>query len=117
MIFLETGFSGGKSQIAWIAWRAAVQLNFFMECGAVTISPDGLFDYDASKLAKAVPDLVNRIMTLEYEGSRDKATAFLDKYGILQESLMSRLAALDDIPYDIVCKFEAEEPGFFDNLS
>ena len=95
----------------------AVQLNFFMECGAVTISPDGLFDYDASKLAKAVPELVNRIMTLEYEGNRDNAAAFLDKYGTLQESLMSRLAALDDIPYDIVCKFEAEEPGFFDNLS
>ncbi|MBO4350590.1 MAG: hypothetical protein J6A01_06585, partial [Proteobacteria bacterium] len=93
----------------------AIQLNFFLEAGAVILQPDGMFDYDAAKLTKAVPELLNRLMTLEYEGNRDNADAFLKKYGVISDELAARFAELDDIPIDIVCKFEAEEPGFFDN--
>ena len=73
-----------------------------------------MFDYDVQKLPQAVSDLVSTIMHLEYEGSRDKANDFLNKYAILSPELEERIARLKDLPIDIVCDFDTEKPGFFD---
>ena len=60
-----------------------------------------------------VRDLVKDVMEIEYRGSHAEAEAFLAKYAVLSDDLSARLATLDDLPVDIVCKYDAEEPGFF----
>lgn len=91
----------------------AIQLNYLMARGAVTCDADGRFGYDSAKMADAVRDLVKDVMEIEYRGSHEEAEAFLAKYAVLSDDLSARLATLDDLPVDIVCKYDAEEPGFF----
>lgn len=86
----------------------AIQLNFFLEKGAVTCDEDGKFDFVLEKMPEAVTALVRKVMDLEYAGDRDAARAFLDKYAVLSDDLMARLNALSDLPVDILCEYEAE---------
>lgn len=91
----------------------AIQLNFLLEAGSVTCDETGLFDINTEKMPAAISALVQKVMEIEYNGNRDEANAFLDKYAVLSEQLSSKLNALADLPTDIVCKYDAEEPGFF----
>ena len=92
----------------------AIQLNFMMENGAVTCDAEGNFDFDIDKMPDTVSKLVQTIMTIEYEGNRDKANDFLNKYAVLSPDLENRIHQLSDLPIDIVCEFDAEKPGFFE---
>ena len=94
----------------------AIQLNFFMEQGAIFCDEQGKFDYHLEKLPQAVSKLVETVMNIEYEGNRDKAQEFLKKYAILSPDLEAQLKALNDLPIDIVCEFDADKPEFFDTL-
>ena len=91
----------------------AIQINYLTEAGGITCDADGRYDICAERLPDAIASLVRKIMELEYEGDRDGAQAFLDRYAFLSPELDSRLKALDDIPIDIACRYDAEEPGFF----
>lgn len=94
----------------------AIQLNFLMEHQAITCTPDGLFHYDMQKLPDAIAKLVSAVMEIEYAGDRVRASEFLEKYAKLSPDLDGRLKNLSELPVDIVCDFDAEEPGFFDRL-
>ncbi len=91
----------------------AIQLNYLLERGAVTCDAEGRFGYDSAKMPEAVRDLVREVMEIEYRGDYAEATAFLGKYAVLSDALSARLASLEDLPVDIVCRYDAEEPGFF----
>ena len=90
----------------------AIQLNFLLEKGAVSCN-DGVFSVDTSKMPGAISALVQKIMEIEYSGNRSEALAFLDKYAVLSDALSQRLANLVDLPIDIVCTYDAENPAFF----
>lgn len=91
----------------------AIQLNYLLEAGAVSCDSDGLFEVHVDKMPLAMTSLVKKVMELEYEGSREAANAFLDKYAVLSDALSERLKSLSDVPTDIVCQYDAEAPGFF----
>ena len=51
----------------------AIQLNTLLDAGAFVVAPDGTFSVDASKIRGAVANLTRDIMTLQAEGSLQKA--------------------------------------------
>lgn len=91
----------------------AIQLNFYLEKGAVVCDEAGRFSVCRDKMPSAIAELVRVVMEIEYEGDHDKAVAFLNCYAVLSDDLTSRLNALDDIPIDIAVKYDAELPDFF----
>jgi hypothetical protein len=52
-----------------------------------------------------VRKLANEILTIEAEGSYNKAKALLDKYGLIRPEMQKALDKLGDVPVDI-------EPNF-----
>ncbi len=90
----------------------AIQLNYLIETGAV-VRCNGRFDLCMEKIPGAVRDLVSQIMTIEYHGNRCEAASFLEKYCVLPEDVAAKFEELSSIPVDIVCRYEAEDPGFF----
>ncbi len=92
----------------------AIQLNYYMACGAVVCDGSGLFVCDVAKIGDASRRLIAELLRIQYEGNRENANDFLNRYAVLDAGLSARLEALDDIPVDIVCRYAAEQEGFFD---
>ncbi len=53
----------------------AIQLNYLLDQGGFTVSSDGTFAVNAAKIREGVTSLTREIMTLQAEGSYDKAKA------------------------------------------
>ena len=66
---------------------------------------NGTFSVDAVKIAAAVRKLTGEILTIEAEGSYDKAKALLEKYAVIRPSMQKALDGLGKVPVDI-------EPSF-----
>ncbi len=80
---------------------AAVQINRFLEDGAVTLDDQGRFVIDFPKLDKSISDLVHDLVMLQHEGDRGAVETFLDKYGVASEAMTNALGKLGGIPVDI----------------
>ena len=61
----------------------------------------GLFSVNPAKIKDAVTKLAGEIMTIQAEGSYDKAKAMLDKYGIIRPPMQKALDRLGNVPVDI----------------
>jgi Peptidase family M49 len=83
----------------------AIQLNYFLDQGAFVAQPDGTFTVDESKIADAVTSLTRDIMTLQAEGSYDKAKALIEKLGVVRPEVQKVLDKLSSVPVDIEPKF------------
>jgi len=83
----------------------AIQLNFLLDYGAVTIDKDGAFSVNQAKMADGVQALTRELLTLEAEGSYEKATQVMAKLGIVRPEVQKALAKLESIPVDIVPNF------------
>jgi hypothetical protein len=84
----------------------ALQFNYLMDEGAIKVNEAaGTFSIDTSKIKEAVRKLTSEILTIEAEGSYDKAKAMLDKYGVIRPAMQKGLDKLGDVPVDI-------EPNF-----
>ncbi len=79
---------------------AAVQINRFLEDGAVTVEGTR-FAIDFPKLEASITSLVRDLVMLQHDGDRGAAEAFLAKYGVLSDPMTAALATLDGIPVDI----------------
>jgi peptidase M49-like protein len=79
----------------------AVQLNYLIDAGAITASPDGTFGVNDSKIADAVTALTREILTLQAEGSYAKAKALIEKLGIVRPQVQKVLDRLEGVPTDI----------------
>jgi peptidase M49-like protein len=80
----------------------AMQFNYFTDEGAVKFDErTGKFSIDNTKIREAVRKLTNELLTLEAEGSYDKAQAILDKYSVLRPEMKGALDRLKDVPVDI----------------
>jgi hypothetical protein len=80
----------------------ALQFNYLTDEGAIRIDePSGTFSIDNAKIKEAVRKLSGEILTLQAEGSYDKAKALLDKYALIRPPMQRALDKLKDVPVDI----------------
>ena len=83
----------------------AIQLNYFLDAGAVTVNADGTFAVDDAKIGPAVTALTREIMTLQAEGSYAKANALIEKLAVVRPPVQRVLDRLAGVPVDIEPKF------------
>jgi hypothetical protein len=84
----------------------ALQFNYLLDEGGIKQDEStGAFSIDTSKIKAAVSKLTSEILTIEAEGSYEKAKALLDKYALIRPAMQKALDKLSDVPVDI-------EPNF-----
>jgi hypothetical protein len=84
----------------------AMQFNYLMDEGGIKLDEaKGTFSIDFDKIKAAVSKLTGEILTLQAEGSYEKAKALLDKYAVIRPAMQKALDRLGSVPVDI-------EPNF-----
>ncbi|HBB86400.1 MAG TPA: hypothetical protein DC047_02150 [Blastocatellia bacterium] len=80
----------------------AMQFNYFTDEGAIKFDErTNKFSVDNAKIKDAVRKLTHELLTLEAEGSYDKAKAILDKYSLIRPPMKGALDRLANVPVDI----------------
>ena len=80
----------------------AMQFNYLTDEGAFEVDEaTGTFSVNNAKVKEAVRKLTNEILTIQAEGSYDKAKAMLDKYAVIRPPMQKALDRLKDVPTDI----------------
>jgi hypothetical protein len=80
----------------------AMQFNYLTDQGAIRYNDKtGTFSVDETKIKDAVLKLTHELLTIEAEGSYEKATAILDKYAVIRPPMKRALDRLKDVPVDI----------------
>jgi hypothetical protein len=80
----------------------AMQFNYLTDEGAIKYDEkSGTFSVDHSKVKDGVRKLTHDLLTVEAEGSYDKAKAMLDKYAVLRPPMQQALDKLKLVPVDI----------------
>jgi hypothetical protein len=84
----------------------ALQFNYLLDEGALTFnSKTGKFSVNYDKIKDGMKKLTTEIMTIQAEGSYEKAKTMLDTYGIIRPQMQSVLDKLTDIPVDIAPRY------------
>jgi hypothetical protein len=84
----------------------AMQFNYLLDEGGIKYNEaKGTFSIDFDKIKDAVRKLTTELMTLQAEGSYEKAKAMLDKYAVIRPAMQKALDKLSSVPVDI-------EPSF-----
>ena len=80
----------------------AMQFNYLTDEGAFKFNErTGTFSVDESKIKAAVRKLTHELLTIEAEGSHDRAKAILEKYAVIRPAMKSAFDRLGDVPVDI----------------
>jgi hypothetical protein len=80
----------------------AVQFNYLTDEGAIKYNDKaGTFSIDRTKVKQAVRKLTREILTLQAEGSYEKAKSMLDRYGLIRPPMKAALDRLGNVPVDI----------------
>jgi hypothetical protein len=80
----------------------AMQFNYFTDEGGIKYDErTGKFSVDESKIQDAVRKLTTELLTIEAEGSYEKAAAILDKYAVIRAPMKGALDNLKSVPVDI----------------
>lgn len=80
----------------------ALQFNYLTDEGAIKFNQaNGTFSIDHAKIKDAVRKLTRDILTMEAEGSYEKAKAILDKFALIRPPMQQALDRLKDVPVDI----------------
>jgi len=83
----------------------AMQLNYFLDHGGVTVASDGTFAVDAARIRQNVVDLTRDIMTLQAVGGYAGATQMIEKLAVVRPPVQAVLDRLTDVPVDIEPRF------------
>jgi hypothetical protein len=84
----------------------ALQFNYLLDEGGIKHDPQsGTYSIDTTRIKDAVRKLTTEILTLQAEGSYEKAKALLDKYGVIRPEMQKSLDKLGAVPVDIEPKF------------
>jgi len=83
----------------------ALQLNHFLDTGAVRVSPDGTFAIVPEKIQDSVTALTKQLMELQGRGDRALAEALLAKQGVVRPEVKKVLDRLKNVPVDIEPRF------------
>jgi len=87
----------------------AIQLNTFLDTGAVTVQPGGIFSVDHTKIRAAVEDLTRRLMMIEARGDYAAAQEIMTTLGVVRPEVQQVLDRLRTIPIDIEPNFMTAE--------
>jgi hypothetical protein len=101
--FLASAFRSVRFGITEAHGRGiALQFNYLLDEDAFRYDErTNIFSVNPAKIKDAVRKLTHEIMTIQAEGSYDKAKAMLDKYGVIRPSMQKALDHLTDVPVDI----------------
>jgi hypothetical protein len=83
----------------------ALQLNYFLDTGAVKVNPDGTFAIVPEKIQASVTALTKELMELQARGDRAAAEALLAKQGVVRPETRKVLDKLKNVPVDIEPRF------------
>ena len=83
----------------------AIQLNYFLDHGGVTVAADGTFAIDASKIKQNVVDLTRDFMTMQATGDYNAAKQMLQTLAVIRPQTQTVLDRLKDVPVDIEPRF------------
>jgi hypothetical protein len=83
----------------------ALQLNYFLDTGAVVVNPDGTFAIVPEKIQGSVTALTTQLMELQGRGDRAQAEALLAKLGVVRPEVRKVLDRLKNVPVDIEPRF------------
>jgi hypothetical protein len=105
--FLASAFRSVRFGVTEAHGRGvALQFNYLLDEGAFKVNDaTGTFSVEPAKIKDAVRKLTGELLTIEAEGSYEKAKAMLDKYALIRPAMQKALEKLKDVPVDI-------EPNF-----
>ncbi|WP_224367720.1 dipeptidyl-peptidase 3 family protein [Hyalangium versicolor] len=83
----------------------ALQLNHFLDTGAVKVNPDGTFAVVPEKIQDSVVALTKQLMELQARGDRAQAESLLTKMGVVRPEAQKVLDRLRSVPVDIELRF------------
>ena len=83
----------------------AIQLNYFLDNGGVTVASDGTFSVVPARIRQNVIDLTRDIMTLQAVGGYAEATEMIEMRGRVRPEVQVVLDRLEDVPVDIEPRF------------
>ena len=83
----------------------AVQLNWLLDRGAVTVGPDGRFSVDGAKARVALEALARELLSIEATGNRDGARDLLARLGVVRPEVERVLRKLGAVPVDVAPRF------------
>jgi hypothetical protein len=87
----------------------AVQLNRFLDLGAVTVNADGTFAVVPGAMREAVTSLTRDIMTLQAHGDYAGAKNLIARLGVVRPEVQKVLDRLAAVPVDIEPRFVTAE--------
>jgi Peptidase family M49 len=101
--FLASAFRSVRFGITEAHGRGiALQFNYLIDEDAFRYNErTGAFSVNPAKIKEAVRKLAGEIMTIQAEGSYDKAKAMLDKYGVIRPPMQKALDRMKNVPVDI----------------
>ncbi len=80
----------------------AMQFNYLTDEGAIKFNDKtGTFSVDETKIKDGVRKLTHELMTIDAEGSYEKAQAILGKYALIRPQMKSAFDKLNNVPVDI----------------
>ena len=83
----------------------AIQLNYLLDHGAVTVAADGTFAVERTRVKPAVESLTREIMTLQAAGDYAGAKQMIDTLGVVRPEVQRVLDRLGAVPVDIAPRF------------
>jgi len=83
----------------------AIQLNYFLDKGGVTVSPDGTFAVDAGRIKQNVIDFTRDLMTMEAVGDYAASKQLIATMAVIRPPVQRVLERLASVPVDIEPRF------------
>jgi hypothetical protein len=87
----------------------ALQLNHFLDTGAVKVNADGTFAVVPEKIRASVSSLTKQLMEIQGRGDRKAAELLLAKMGVVRPPVQKVLERLKDVPVDIEPRYVTAE--------
>ncbi|WNG39853.1 hypothetical protein F0U61_43870 [Archangium violaceum] len=87
----------------------ALQLNYFLDSGAVVVNKDGTFSVVPGKIKESVTALTKQLMELQASGNRASAESLLEKMGVVRPEVKRVLDKLNNVPVDIEPRYVTAE--------
>jgi hypothetical protein len=87
----------------------AVQMNYLLDAGAFRVNADGTFAVDEKRMPQAVTALTREIMSLQAEGSYEKAKTLIETLGVVRPQVQKLLDRLEAVPVDIEPRFTSAD--------
>jgi hypothetical protein len=87
----------------------ALQLNHFLDTGAVVVNKDGTFAVVPGKIRESVTALTRQLMELQAAGNRASAESLLANLGVVRPEVKRVLDRLNNVPVDIAPRYVTAE--------